>query len=207
MSQNEEKVIQLKVDEEEVQKDQEEQEAEEEEEENEQNEEAEKNDQKVEEQIEEEGGKQIILQKDDSEDNEDENGGQIIKENKKSNKEFILPNEIKINVDWEITENNDVEITFRTGSNKKLILHWGVSMNDKEYKWNHIDKECYPHNTNEFDAFALQTEFSYQDQDDLEQTIEIRFPKKNINAINFVFKEKDTDNWYNNNKNDYQISF
>ena len=79
------------------------------------------------------------------------------------------------------------------------MLHWGVYINNQRDKWSHIDKSYYPPSTNEFDAFALETDFSD------EQKINIKFPKDNVDCLNFVFREKDTDIWYNNNKNDYHI--
>ena len=79
------------------------------------------------------------------------------------------------------------------------MLHWGVYINNQRDKWSHIDKSYYPPSTHEYDAFALETDFSD------EQKINITFPKDNVDCLNFVFKEKDADIWYNNGKNDYHI--
>jgi hypothetical protein len=85
-------------------------------------------------------------------------------------------------------------------------LHWGVCRDNQQGKWSHIDKSHYPRSTTEFDAFALQTDFSNMQQGN-SQRIQLNFPKENITVFNFVFKEKDSDRWYNNNNQDYHIQF
>ena len=214
--QNKEK---LKVEEITVQKDEEEQE-EEEEEEKEQNEEEEQNDEKEPEnkndKNKDEGEKEIIIQKEEKGEEEEEEG---VEENevvelqkggndpKKSKIELMLPNQMKINAEWFTDENDDINLEFKTPSKQKLVLHWGVSLADNQDKWNHIDKINYPPLTNEFDAFALQTEFSNLEDGDLEQKIQIKFPRNNIIGINFVFFEKEANRWYNNDNKDYHINF
>lgn len=207
----------LKVEEVVIQKDEPEQEEEEVEEEKEQNEEQEQeqkdeqdqreqNDQENEVKDEDDNQNQIILKKDDNEEEEEveENGGNpnreiILNDEKANNFELDLSPEIKIKVGWELNDNNQVDVDFKTDSKKNLVLHWGVYINNQRDKWSHIDKSYYPPSTNEFDASALETDFSD------EQKINIKFPKDNVNCLNYVFKEKDTDIWYNNNGNDYHI--
>ena len=207
----------LKVEEVVIQKDEPEQEEEEVEEEKEQNEEQEQepkdeqdqreqNDQENEVKDEDDNQNQIILKKDDNEEEEEveENGGNPIREirlndEKANNIKLDLSPEIKINVGWELNDNNQVDVDFKTDSKKNLVLHWGVYINNQRDKWSHIDKSYYPPSTHEFDAFALETDFSD------EQKINIKFPKDNVDCLNYVFKEKDADIWYNNNNNDYHI--
>ena len=207
----------LKVEEVVIQKDEPEQEEEEVEEEKEQNEEQEQeqkdeqdqreqNDQENEVKDEDDNQNQIILKKDDNEEEEEveENGGNPIREirlndEKANNFELDLSPEIKIKVGWELNDNNQVDVDFKTDSKKNLVLHWGVYINNQRDKWSHIDKSYYPPSTHEYDAFALETDFSD------EQKINIKFPKDNVDCLNYVFKEKDADIWYNNNNNDYHI--
>ena len=154
---------------------------------------------------------QVILKKDENEEEEEveENDGNAIGEirlggndEKANNFELDLSPEIKIKVGWECNDNNQVDVDFKTDSKKKLVLHWGVYVNNQRDKWSHIDKSFYPPLTKEFDDSALETDFSDSDG---EQKINIRFEKDNVNCLNFVFFEKDSDTWYNNNKNDYHI--
>ena len=207
----------LKVEEVVIQKDEPEQEEESVEEEKEQNEEQEQeqkdeqdqreqNDQENEVKDEDDNQNQIILKKDDNEEEEEveENGGNPIREirlndEKANNFELDLSPEIKIKVGWELNDNNQVDVDFKTDSKKNLVLHWGVYINNQRDKWSHIDKSYYPPSTHEYDAFALETDFSD------EQKINIKFPKDNVDCLNYVFREKDTDIWYNNNGNDYHI--
>ena len=119
--------------------------------------------------------------------------------------DITLSNDLKINVEWSIDDGN-VEILFETDSTKNLLLHWGVCRDNQQGKWSHIDKSHYPRSTTEFDAFALQTDFSNMQQGN-SQRIHLNFPKENITGFNFVFKEKDSDRWYNNNNQDYHIQF
>ena len=204
----------LKVEEVVIQKDEPEQEEESVEEEKEQNEEQEQeqkdeqdqreqNDQENEVKDEDDNQK---LKKDDNEEEEavEENDGNPIREirlndEKANNLELDLSPEIKIKVGWELNDNNQVDVDFKTDSKKNLVLHWGVYINNQRDKWSHIDKSYYPPSTHEFDAFALETDFSD------EQKINIKFPKDNVDCLNYVFREKDTDIWYNNNGNDYHI--
>ena len=119
--------------------------------------------------------------------------------------DITLSNDLKITVEWFIDDGN-VDILFETDSTKNLLLHWGVCRDNQQGKWSHIDKSHYPRSTTEFDAFALQTDFSNMQQGN-SQRIHLNFPKENITGFNFVFKEKDSDRWYNNNNQDYHIQF
>ena len=87
-----------------------------------------------------------------------------------------------------------------------MWLHWGVSQGNDGNNWSRIDKSYYPVLTNEFNDFALQTEFSFLNEDDLEQKVHIRFPKGHVHTFNYVFLEKEQDRWYNNNKQDYHLN-
>lgn len=119
--------------------------------------------------------------------------------------DITLSNDLKINVEWFIDDGN-VDILFETDSTKNLLLHWGVCRDNQQGKWSHIDKSHYPRSTTEFDAFALQTDFSNMQQGN-SQRIHLNFPKENITGFNYVFKEKDSDRWYNNDNHDYHIQF
>ena len=126
---------------------------------------------------------------------------------KKNKDEYYLSPEIKVNVEWFKDGNENVDILFCTNSNKKLALHWGVSNANSQGNWSHIDSLCYPPLTKEFDNFALQTEFSFLENDNSAQKIHIKFPKDDFNSLNFVFLEKDANRWYNNGEKDYHIYF
>jgi len=195
----------LKVEEVVIQKDEPEQEEEEVEEEKEQNEEQEQKDQKDQQEQNDQEKENKDVKKDDNEEEESSsNDGNPIREirlndEKANNLVLDLSPEIKIEVGWELNDNNQVDVDFKTDSKKNLVLHWGVYINNQRDKWSHIDKSYYPPSTHEFDAFALETDFSD------EQKINIKFPKDNVDCLNYVFKEKDADIWYNNNKNDYHI--
>lgn len=208
MASNEEQnPVELKVEEvgvlqEKEQNEEEEEEEVEQEEENDQkdrrqNQNNQENNENDEEEGEEEGQMEIRLVKEqDDNQNEDEN---------KQSFDIDLEPELKVNVEWYITGNNDVDILFKTMSKKKLWLHWGVSQGNDGKNWSRIDRSFYPALTNEFQETSLQTEFSYLEQDDLEQKIHIRFPKTHVHSFNFVFLEKEIDKWYNNNKQDYHL--
>ena len=151
-----------------------------------------------EEEGEEEGKMEIKLvkEKDDDQIDDDEN---------KQSFDIDLEPELKVTVEWYITGNNYVDILFKTMSKQKLWLHWGVSQGNDGKNWSRIDNSYYPALTNEFQETSLQTEFSYLEQDDLEQKIHIRFPKTHVHSFNFVFLEKEKNKWYNNNKQDYHL--
>ena len=199
-----------------VQKDEPEQEEENEEEEQVEEQEPEQKDEQQQNQSgekkdEDDDQNQVILKKDENEEEEEveENDGNAMGEirpggndEKANNFELDLSPEIKIKVGWELNDNNQVDIDFKTDSKKKLVLHWGVHVNNQRDKWSHIDKSFYPPLTKEYDDFALETDFSDSDG---EQKINIRFEKDNVNCLNFVLKEKDNNTWYNNNSNDYHI--
>ena len=150
-----------------------------------------------EEEGEEEGQMEIRLVKEQDDNHYDD-------ENKKSF-DINLEPELTINVEWYITGNNDVDILFKTMTKKKLWLHWGVSQGNDGTNWSRIDKSFYPALTDEFENTSLQTEFSYLEDDDLEQKIHIRFPKGHVYSFNFVFLDKEKDKWYNNDKQDYHL--
>ena len=199
-SNEEENPVELKVEEVGVLQ-QKEQNEEEEEEEVEQEEDNEKKDQNQnpnnqenndEEEGEEEGHREIRLVNH----YEDEN---------KQSFDIDLEPELKVTVEWYITGNNDVDILFKTMSKQKLWLHWGVSQGNDGKNWSRIEKSYYPALTYEFQETSLQTEFSYLEQDDLEQKIHIRFPKTHVHSFNFVFLEKEKNKWYNNNEQDYHL--
>ena len=141
----------------------------------------------------------------EEEEEEGEEEGQMEIRLVKQSFDIDLEPELKVNVEWYITGNNDVDILFKTMSKKKLWLHWGVSQGNDGKNWSRIDRSFYPALTNEFQETSLQTEFSYLEQDDLEQKIHIRFPKTHVHSFNFVFVEKEIDKWYNNNKQDYHL--
>ena len=151
-----------------------------------------------EEEGEEEGKMEIKLvkEKDDDQIDDDEN---------KQSFDIDLEPELKVTVEWYITGNNYVDILFKTMSKQKLWLHWGVSQGNDGKNWSRIEKSYYPALTYEFQETSLQTEFSYLEQDDLEQKIHIRFPKTHVHSFNFVFLEKEKNKWYNNNKQDYHL--
>ena len=206
-SNEEENPVELKVEEVGVlqQKEQNEEEEEEEVEQEEENDQKEQNqnqnqnnqENNDEEEGEEEGQMEIRLVKEKDDDhNEDEN---------KQSFDIDLEPELKVTVEWYITGNNDVDILFKTMSKQKLWLHWGVSQGNDGKNWSRIDRSYYPALTNEFQETSLQTEFSYLEQDDLEQKIHIRFPKTHVHSFNFVFLEKEKNKWYNNNKQDYHL--
>ena len=198
----------LKVEEVVIQKDEPEQEEEEVEEEKEQNEEQEQGQKDKQDQREQNDQENEVKDEDDNQNHEEEeeNGGNPRRQirlggndEKANNLVLDLSPEIKIEVGWELNDNNQVDVDFKTDSKKNLVLHWGVYINNQRDKWSHIDKSYYPPSTHEFDAFALETDFSD------EQKINIKFPKDNVDCLNYVFKEKDADIWYNNGKNDYHI--
>ena len=206
MASNEEgNPVELKVEEVGVlqQKEQNEEEEEEEVEQEEENDQKEQNqnqnnqENNDEEEGEEEGQMEIRLVKEKDDDhNEDEN---------KQSFDIDLEPELKVTVEWYITGNNDVDILFKTMTTKKLWLHWGVSQGNDGKNWSRIDKSYHPALTTEFQGTSLQTEFSYLEQDDLEQKIHIRFPKTHVHSFNFVFLEKEKNKWYNNNEQDYHL--
>ena len=196
-SNEEENPVELKVEEVGVLQ-QKEQNEEEEEEEVEQEEE---NDQK------EQNQNQNNQENNDEEEGEEEGKMEIrlVKEENKQSFDIDLEPELKVTVEWYITGNNDVDILFKTISKQKLWLHWGVSQGNDGKNWSRIDRSYYPALTNEFQETSLQTEFSYLEQDDLEQKIHIRFPKTHVHSFNFVFLEKEKNKWYNNNEQDYHL--
>jgi len=213
---SEEKTIQLKVDEEAVKKEEEEEEVEQEEaegnEEEEQKDENQEQNEGNENQEQNDNQNKIELkQEDDDEeeaaDVEENNNNRIVLQDAKKNKdEYYLSNEIKVNVEWFIDDNENVDILFCTNTQKKLILHWGVSNANSQGKWSHIDSLCYPPSSKDFDDFAIQTDFSYLEGDNTQQKIRIKFPKDDVSSLNFVFLERDSNRWYNNENKDYHIN-
>ena len=212
----EEMPIQLKVDEEAVKKEEEEEEGEQEEaegkEEEEQKDENQEQNEGNENQEQDDNQNKIELkQEDDDEeeaaDVEENNNNRIVLQDAKKNKdEYYLSNEIKVNVEWFIDDNENVDILFCTNTQQKLVLHWGVSNANSQGKWSHIDSFCYPPLSKDFDDFAIQTDFSYLEGDNTQQKIRIKFPKDDVSSLNFVFLERDSNRWHNNGNNDYHIN-
>jgi len=212
---SEEKTIQLKVDEEAVNKEEEEEVEQEEAEGNE--EEEQKNDNQERKDENENQGQNAnpnkieSKQEDDDEeeavDVEENNNNRIVLPDAKKNKhEYYLSNEIKVNVEWFIDDNENVDILFCTNTQQKLVLHWGVSNANSQGKWSHIDSFCYPPSSKDFDDFAIQTDFSYLQGDNTQQKIHIKFPKDDVSSLNFVFLERDSNRWHNNGNKDYHIN-
>ena len=212
---SEEKTIQLKVDEEAVNKEEEEEveqeEAEGNEEEERKNENQEPNEGNENQEQNKNQNKMVLKQEDDDEeeavDVEGNNNNRIVLPDAKKNKaEYYLSNEIKVNVEWFIDDNENVDILFCTNTQQKLVLHWGVSNANSQGKWSHIDSFCYPPLSKDFDDFAIQTDFSYLEGDNTQQKIRIKFPKDDVSSLNFVFLERDSNRWYNNGNKDYHIN-
>ena len=212
----EEMPIQLKVDEEAVKKEEEEEEGEQEEaegkEEEEQKDENQEQNEGNENQEQDDNQNKIELkQEDDDEeeaaDVEENNNNRIVLQDAKKNKdEYYLSNEIKVNVEWFIDDNENVDILFCTNTQQKLVLHWGVSNANSQGKWSHIDSLNYPPSSRDFDDFAIQTDFSYLEGDNTQQKIRIKFPKDDVSSLNFVFLERDSNRWFNNGNKDYHIN-
>jgi len=138
---------------------------------------------------------------------ENNNNNRIVLPDAKKNKaEYYLSNEIKVNVEWFIDDNENVDILFCTNTQQKLVLHWGVSNANSQGKWSHIDSFCYPPSSKDFDDFAIQTDFSYLQGDNTQQKIHIKFPKDDVSSLNFVFLERDSNRWHNNGNKDYHIN-
>ena len=214
---SEEKTIQLKVDEVAVKKEEEEEEVEQEEaegneEEEQKNENQEQNEGNENQEQNENQNKIELKQEDDDEEEaadveENNNNNRIVLQDAKKNKdEYYLSNEIKVNVEWFIDDNENVDILFCTNTQQKLVLHWGVSNANSQGKWSHIDSLCYPPLSKDFDDFAIQTDFSYLEGDNTQQKIRIKFPKDDVSSLNFVFLERDSNRWHNNGNKDYHIN-
>ena len=211
---SEEKTIQLKVDEEAVNKEEEE-EVEQEEAEGNEEEERKNENQEPNEGNENQGqnggqNKIELRQEDDDEEEavdveENDNNRIVLPDDKKNKAEYYLSNEIKVNVEWFIDDNENVDILFCTNTQQKLVLHWGVSNANSQGKWSHIDS-LYPPLSKDFDDFAIQTDFSYLEGDNTQQKIRIKFPKDDVSSLNFVFLERDSNRWYNNGNKDYHIN-
>ena len=208
---SEEKTIQLKVDD---KKEEEEEEVEQEEAEGNEEEERKNENQEPKEGNENQGqngGQNKIGQEDDDEEEavdveENDNNRIVLPDAKKNKAEYYLSNEIKVNVEWFIDDNENVDILFCTNTQQKLVLHWGVSNANSQGKWSHIDSLNYPPSSRDFDDFAIQTDFSYLEGDNTQQKIRIKFPKDDVSSLNFVFFERDSNRWYNNGNNDYHIN-
>ena len=210
---SEEKTIQLKVDDkkEEEEEEGEQEEAEGKEEEEQKDENQEQNEGNENQEQDDNQNKIELKQEDDDEeeaaDVEENNNNRIVLQDAKKNKdEYYLSNEIKVNVEWFIDDNENVDILFCTNTQKKLVLHWGVSNANSQGKWSHIDSFCYPPLSKDFDDFAIQTDFSYLEGDNTQQKIRIKFPKDDVSSLNFVFLERDSNRWHNNGNKDYHIN-
>ena len=208
---SEEKTIQLKVDDkkEEEEEEVEQEEAEGNEEEERKNENQEPNEGNENPEQNKNQNKIELKQEDDDEeeaaDVEENNNNRIVLQ-KKNKDEYYLSNEIKVNVEWFIDDNENVDILFCTNTQQKLVLHWGVSNANSQGKWSHIDSLNYPPSSKDFDDFAIQTDFSYLEGDNTQQKIRIKFPKDDVSSLNFVFLERDSNRWYNNGNKDYHIN-
>ena len=205
---SEEKTIQLKVDD---KKEEEEEEVEQEEAEGNEEEERKNENQEPNEgnENQEQNKNQNKIDDDEEEaaDYEENNNNRIVLPDAKKNKdEYYLSNEIKVNVEWFIDDNENVDILFCTNTQQKLVLHWGVSNANSQGKWSHIDSLNYPPSSRDFDDFAIQTDFSYLEGDNTQQKIRIKFPKDDVSSLNFVFLERDSNTWYNNGNKDYHIN-
>ena len=207
---SEEKTIQLKVDEEAVNKEEEEEVEQEEAEGNEEEERKNENQEPNEgnENQEQNKNQNKIDDEEEAADYEENNNNNriVLQDAKKNKDEYYLSNEIKVNVEWFIDDNENVDILFCTNTQQKLVLHWGVSNANSQGKWSHIDSECYPPSSKDFDDFAIQTDFSYLEGDNTQQKIRIKFPKDDVSSLNFVFLERDSNRWYNNGNKDYHIN-
>ena len=207
---SEEKTIQLKVDEEAVNKEEEEEVEQEEAEGNEEEERKNENQEPNEGNENQEQNKnqnKIDDEEEAADDEENNNNNRIVLPDAKKNKaEYYLSNEIKVNVEWFIDDNENVDILFCTNTQQKLVLHWGVSNANSQGKWSHIDSDNYPPLSKDFDDFAIQTDFSYLEGDNTQQKIRIKFPKDDVSSLNFVFLERDSNTWYNNGNKDYHIN-
>ena len=213
---SEEKKIELKVDEEAVKKEEEEEEVEQEEAEGNEEEEQKNKNQGQNEGNENQGqnggqNKIELRHEDDDEEEavdveENDNNRIVLPDDKKNKAEYYLSNEIKVNVEWFIDDNENVDILFCTNTQQKLVLHWGVSNANSQGKWSHIDSFCYPPSSKDFDDFAIQTDFSYLQGDNTQQKIHIKFPKDDVSSLNFVFLERDSNRWHNNGNKDYHIN-
>ena len=210
---SEEKTIQLKVDD---KKEEEEEEVEQEEAEGNEEEERKNENQEPNEGNENQGqnggqNKIELRHEDDDEEEavdveENDNNRIVLPDDKKNKAEYYLSNEIKVNVEWFIDDNENVDILFCTNTQQKLVLHWGVSNANSQGKWSHIDSFCYPPSSKDFDDFAIQTDFSYLQGDNTQQKIHIKFPKDDVSSLNFVFLERDSNRWHNNGNKDYHIN-
>ena len=207
---SEEKKIQLKVDEEAVNKEEEEEVEQEEAEGNEEEERKNENQEPNEgnENQEQNKNQNKIDDEEEAADYEENNNNNriVLPDAKKNKDEYYLSNEIKVNVEWFIDDNENVDILFCTNTQQKLVLHWGVSNANSQGKWSHIDSDNYPPLSKDFDDFAIQTDFSYLEGDNTQQKIRIKFPKDDVSSLNFVFLERDSNRWYNNGNNDYHIN-
>ena len=123
---------------------------------------------------------------------------------KKPNMNIDLEPGLNISVEY-FKVNDNMDIILSTTSKKKLVLHWGVSNKDNIKQWNLPNDKCYPPLTDKHDDFSLNTEFSYLENDDVEQKIHIRLPLDSFDVFNFVFFLKDENKWLNNNEQDYHI--
>ena len=122
---------------------------------------------------------------------------------KKSTQEYNLKG-IEVSATYYEDKDNMNIVFKKSSSSPNLILHWGLIKEYPANGWHHPDKENYPRNTKEFDAFALQTEFA---DDEKESTIELELPKNDAKGISFVFYNPVTNEWHNNNWRDFQIFF
>ena len=148
-------------------------------------------------------------QNEDEYNRNDEEKGEILQirvenpEEKKSTQKFNV-NDTEVSATYTEDKNNMNIIFKKSSSSPNLILHWGLYDQYPINAWHHPNRESYPKNTKEFDAFALQTRFV---DDGKESTIELELPKNEAKGISFVFYNPNINQWYNNNSKDFQIRF
>ena len=138
----------------------------------------------------------------EEEDNQDKQ--YIIKsqENKLTEKYYL--DGIEVSAFYFENQENMVIIFQKDISSPRIILHWGIYKDIPIKQWFHPPKENYPRETREFDGSALDTEFINEER---ESKIEIEIPKNEGLGISFVFHNPNSNQWYNNNSNDFQIKF
>ena len=106
--------------------------------------------------------------------------------------------EEKVNIEIYSTKNN-------------IILHWGIFKAMYGNTWYHPPRSCYPLNSKEMDAMAIQTPFPLC-RSPLQRKIKIKIPrgsgfKDYIAGFKFVIFDPTKNVWYNNGGKDYTIKF
>jgi len=110
---------------------------------------------------------------------------------------------IKLFVETFEVSDKEVSVAFSLDTDKKCLLHWGVSMDQKG--WQIPPKECWPEGTVKYQgADALQTPFSRVNGEN-KVTIKLD-PSLNVSSINFALYFPDEKRWDNNKGSNYQIA-